>query len=193
MNWSKPRESITAFISFRKALLRVSIPRLESRARQVLDQAGSWAAQRWRDTRAPMDLPRLHRSFVLSCAVWAWRNDDLVAQPKYLDVHRAVAELISLPPDKVRCIHVQGSGCYGQNGADDVSADAALVAIAMPDTPIRMQWMREQEFGWEPLGPAMVTELEGSIGKIVAWKHEVWSNPHNNRPIDAGGISPGRK
>jgi CO/xanthine dehydrogenase Mo-binding subunit len=91
---------------------------------------------------------------------------------------------------------VQGSGCYGQNGADDVSADAALVAIAMPDTPIRMQWMREQEFGWEPLGPAMVTELEASIGadgKIVAWKHEVWSNPHNNRPIDAGGYLAGQE
>jgi nicotinate dehydrogenase subunit B len=140
-----------------------------------------------------------HGSIGPSCSVALFAHGEMTIwshSQSIFDVRRAVAELIGLPHDKVRCTHVQGSGCYGQNGADDVSADAALVATAMPDTPIRMQWMREQEFGWEPLGPAMVTELEGSIGadgKIVAWKHEVWSNPHNNRPIDAGGYLAGQE
>jgi nicotinate dehydrogenase subunit B len=110
------------------------------------------------------------------------------------DVRRVVAELVGLPPEKVHAIHVEGSGCYGQNGADDVAADAALIARAMPGRPIRLQWMREQEFGWEPLGPGMLTELEASLDvdkRIVAWKHEVWSNPHNNRPVGAGGVIAG--
>ena len=58
-----------------------------------------------------------------------------------------------LPPEKVRCIHVEGSGCYGHNGADDAAADAALLARAVPGRPVRVQWMREQEHGWEPFGP----------------------------------------
>ena len=56
--------------------------------------------------------------------------------------------------------------------------------------------MREQEFGWEPLGPAMVTQLEAAIDanhRIIAWRHAVWSNPHNNRPVDAGGVLVGRE
>jgi len=110
------------------------------------------------------------------------------------DVHRVVAELIGLPQEKVHAIHVEGAGCYGQNGADDVSADVAVIAKELPGRPIRLQWMREQEFGWEPLGPAMVTELRASLDTnnvIVDWRHEVWSNPHNNRPVGAGGVLAG--
>jgi nicotinate dehydrogenase subunit B len=105
------------------------------------------------------------------------------------DLQRVVAELLHLQPDKVHAIHVEGSGCYGQNGADDAAADAALIAMAIPGRPIRMQWMREQEFGWEPLGPSMVTELEASLdsqNRIIAWRHEIWSNRHNDRPTTAG-------
>ena len=57
----------------------------------------------------------------------------------------ALAELLHLPAAKVRCIHLEGAGCYGQNGADDAAADAAVLARAMPGRPIRLQWMREQE------------------------------------------------
>jgi len=57
----------------------------------------------------------------------------------------ALAEMLSMPKDKVRCIHREGSGCYGHNGADDVAAHAALVARAMPGKPVRVQYMRDQE------------------------------------------------
>jgi nicotinate dehydrogenase subunit B len=105
------------------------------------------------------------------------------------ELQRFVAELVHLPPDKVHAIHAEGAGCYGQNGADDAAADAAVIARAIPGRPIRLQWMREQEFGWEPLGPAMVTELEVSLdaqNRIIAWRHDIWSNRHNDRPATAG-------
>ena len=88
-------------------------------------------------------------------------------------------------------IHVEGSGCYGHNGADDAAADAALIARALPGVPVRVQWMREQEHAWEPFGPAMVTKLKASLdgnGTIADWNFEVWSNTHSMRPGGAGSM-----
>jgi nicotinate dehydrogenase subunit B len=102
----------------------------------------------------------------------------------------ALADLLRLPPDQVRCIHVPGSGCYGHNGADDVAGDAVLIARAVPGRPIRVQWMREQEHTNEPYGAAMIGEAEGAIdadGNIVDWNYGVWSNTHNRRP-NVGGL-----
>ena len=47
----------------------------------------------------------------------------------------AIAEMLRMPPASVRLIHVEGSGCYGHNGADDAAADAALIARALPGVP----------------------------------------------------------
>ncbi|HEV7614162.1 MAG TPA: molybdopterin cofactor-binding domain-containing protein, partial [Steroidobacteraceae bacterium] len=75
----------------------------------------------------------------------------------------AIAEMLRVPKEQVRCIHVEGSGCYGHNGADDAAADAALISRSVPGRPVRLQWMREQEHGWEPFGPAMVTKVMASL------------------------------
>ena len=75
----------------------------------------------------------------------------------------AIAEMLRMPQDKVHCIHMEGSGCYGHNGADDVAADAALIAMALPGRPVRVQWMREQEHAWEPFGAAMVTSVRATL------------------------------
>jgi nicotinate dehydrogenase subunit B len=104
---------------------------------------------------------------------------------------QAIAEMLRMPQDKVRCIHVEGSGCYGHNGADDAAADAALIASSLPDRPIRLQWMREQEHGWEPFGPAMIAKARASLdaaGRIVDWDYGVWSNTHSMRPGPAGAL-----
>jgi CO/xanthine dehydrogenase Mo-binding subunit len=84
----------------------------------------------------------------------------------------------------IRCVHTEGSGCYGHNGADDVALDAALLARAA-GRPVRVQWMRDDEFAWEPYGPAMLMRVRASLngeGRVVDWNYEVWSNPHTARP-----------
>jgi nicotinate dehydrogenase subunit B len=104
---------------------------------------------------------------------------------------QGVAEMLKVPQASVRLIHVEGSGCYGHNGADDAAADAALIARALPGAPVRVQWMREQEHAWEPFGPAMVTKLKATLdndGKIVDWNFDVWSNTHSMRPGGAGSM-----
>ena len=102
----------------------------------------------------------------------------------------ALAGLLRMPPEQIRCIHVEAAGCYGHNGADDAAGDAALIARALPGRPIRVQWMREQEHTNEPYGAAMIAEVEGGIdaaGNIVDWDYGVWSNTHNRRP-NVGGL-----
>jgi CO/xanthine dehydrogenase Mo-binding subunit len=95
--------------------------------------------------------------------------------------------------EQVDCIHVEGAGCYGHNGADDAAADAALMARALPGRPVRVQYMREDENIWEPKGSAMVVRIAAGVdegGAIVDWNYEVWSNTHSTRPPGAGQLSP---
>jgi CO/xanthine dehydrogenase Mo-binding subunit len=107
----------------------------------------------------------------------------------------AIAEMLHMPEEAIRCIHVEGSGCYGHNGADDAAADAALLARAFPGTPVRVQWMREQEHLNEPYGPAMVTHAKATLnadGLIEDWYYELWSNSHGTRPGGAAALLPAR-
>jgi nicotinate dehydrogenase subunit B len=135
-----------------------------------------------------------HGSIGPSCAVAQLENDALTVWTHTQGVfpdRDAIAEMLHMPKDKVRCIHSEGSGCYGHNGADDAAADAALLARAMPGRPVRVQWTREQEHAWEPYGPAMVVKVNGSVdehGRIVDWDYAVWSNTHSMRPGGAGSL-----
>jgi CO/xanthine dehydrogenase Mo-binding subunit len=137
---------------------------------------------------------QMHASIGPACAVAKFEDGELTVwthtQGVYPD-RAAIAEMLHLPPDRVRCIHMEGAGCYGHNGADDAAGDAALIARALPGRPVRVQWMREQEHAWEPYGPAMVSKaraaLDGS-GRIVDWEYEVWSNTHSMRPGGAGAL-----
>jgi CO/xanthine dehydrogenase Mo-binding subunit len=135
-----------------------------------------------------------HGSIGPSCAVAQLADGAMTVwthtQGVYPD-RQGIAEMLRMPPANVRCIHVEGSGCYGHNGADDAAADAALIARALPGTPVRVQWTREQEHAWEPFGPAMVTKLKASLdsnGAIADWNFEVWSNTHSMRPGGAGSM-----
>lgn len=136
-----------------------------------------------------------HGSIGPSCAVALFKDGALTIwshSQGVFDMHRATAELVGLSPEMVRVIHSPGSGCYGQNGADDVTGEAGLLAVSLPGRPIRLQWMREQEFGWEPCGCGMVTKVDAAVGtdrRIAYWKYEVWSNSHNMRPVKAGGYA----
>jgi CO/xanthine dehydrogenase Mo-binding subunit len=83
----------------------------------------------------------------------------------------AVAELLGFPEKNVRLLWREASGSYGRMSSDDVSEDAALLSRAV-GKPVRVQWMREDEHGWEPKGPAQLDLLRAGVddqGKIIAW------------------------
>jgi nicotinate dehydrogenase subunit B len=108
----------------------------------------------------------------------------------------AIAELLGMDKAKVRCIHTQGSGCYGQNMADDAAADAALLAAAVPGKPVKLQYTRAQEHQWEPYGSAMVIKTKAGLdadGNVLDWNLDLWSTSHGTRPEgNAGNLLSGR-
>jgi len=103
-----------------------------------------------------------------------------------------LAVVLGVEKALVTVIHMDGAGCYGHNGADDAALDAALLARAVPGRPVRVQWMREDEFRWEPYGPAMVVRLRADLdasGAVVGWTEDIWSNPHSTRPNGISGAN----
>jgi CO/xanthine dehydrogenase Mo-binding subunit len=92
----------------------------------------------------------------------------------------------------VHVIWTEGSGCYGHNGSDDAAADAAMLSQAV-GRPVRVQWSRADEHGWEPKGVAMTMEVSGGLderGRIVGWDYAVWTPTHSSRPnAQSGGAS----
>jgi nicotinate dehydrogenase subunit B len=138
----------------------------------------------------------LHGSIGPSCSVASFDGTQVTVWTHSQGVYPlrdALAEMLSMQKENVRCIHTEGSGCYGHNGADDVATHAALIATAMPGHPIRVQWMREQENTWDHFTPAMVTEVSASLdagGQIVDWQYALWSSSHNERLVNAGRLLP---
>lgn len=130
----------------------------------------------------------MHASMGPSCAVAIWEENLLTvwtATQGVYPVRGTLADLFSLDEEKIRCIGVPGSGCYGQNGSDDVSGEAALIAKELPGKHIRLQWMREDEHKWEPYGTTMAFQLSAGMdsdGKILGWDTTVWSDSHSTRP-----------
>lgn len=139
-----------------------------------------------------------HGSIGPSCAVALFQDGELTVWTHTQGVfflRDAIAEMLWMPIEKVRCIHAEGAGCYGHNGADDAAADAAMLALALPGRPIRVQLMREQEHAWDSFGPGMVVKLRAAVradGTIATWHHEVWSQSHMMRPGPAGTLTAAR-
>jgi CO/xanthine dehydrogenase Mo-binding subunit len=139
---------------------------------------------------------QMHGAIGPSCAVALFKDGVLTVWTHSQGVYplrKSIAEMLGLQQDRVQCVHVEGSGCYGHNAADDAAADAALIARAFLDRPVRVQWMSEQEHAWEPYGPAMLTSAKAALdsgGNIVAWEYEVTSNTHSMRPGGAGNLLP---
>jgi len=159
-------------------------------------QAPALAAANARALEATYTKPYLaHASIGPSCAMATFINGRMIVWTHSQGVFPLRNELVKalkLPAKDIRCIHVEGSGCYGQNGADDVALDAALLARAVPDKPVRLQWMRDDEFAWEPYGAAMSMSVKASLnaeGQIADWQYELWSNTHSMRPESTDGTN----
>jgi CO/xanthine dehydrogenase Mo-binding subunit len=103
-----------------------------------------------------------------------------------------LAAALGVSVDDIDIAHMEGAGCYGHNAADDVACDAALLARALPDRAIRVQWTREDEFGWEPYGSPMVVRTEATLnaqGTIDSFTLDLWSHAHSTRPGGKGGVN----
>jgi nicotinate dehydrogenase subunit B len=129
-----------------------------------------------------------HASVAPSCAMAQWTGDRVHiwthSQGVYL-LRTDLALVLKLPVESITVEHMEGAGCYGHNGADDVALDAVLLAKAAGGRPVRLQWSREDEMTHAPFGAAMAVEIEADLdaqGEIVDWRHSIWGNGHVARP-----------
>jgi nicotinate dehydrogenase subunit B len=131
---------------------------------------------------------QMHGSVGSSCAVADVQGDKAtVWSPTQGVWHQraTLAMLLGLKPENVRVIFRRGSGCYGINGADTVTYDAALLSQAV-GKPVRVQLTRKDEMAWENYGFAFVMDERAGLdaqGNIIAWDHEAWSPVLGNRPV----------
>jgi len=129
-----------------------------------------------------------HASMSPSCALAHWQGDALMVwshSQGIFNLRRDLALAFACTPEQVTVQHVQGAGCYGHNGADDVAFDAAWLARLAGHQPVRVLWSRHDEMAWSPLGPAMSVRLQAGLDaqqRISFWHHTVWSQGHGTRP-----------
>jgi nicotinate dehydrogenase subunit B len=130
---------------------------------------------------------QMHASVGASCAVADVKADQATiwsATQSAYPTRSIASKILNLPLDSVRVIYVRGSGCYGLNGADAASFDAAILSQAV-GRPVRLQFSRQDEMMWENLGAACVIEHRASLsseGQIAAWDREDWVTSLGNRP-----------
>jgi nicotinate dehydrogenase subunit B len=120
-----------------------------------------------------------HGSIGPSCAVAEFEEGKLTcwsASQATHNLRKQLAAMLGVADESVRCVYVDGAGCYGRNGHEDAAADAALLARAVGQ-PVRVQWMRADEHGWDPKGPPTLLDLRAGLdagGKISAWESELF-------------------
>jgi CO/xanthine dehydrogenase Mo-binding subunit len=129
-----------------------------------------------------------HASIAPSCAVARWSDREIHVWTHSQGVYNLQAELKLILAGSGRDIvveHMEGAGCYGHNGADDVALEAVLLARGAEGRPVRLQWSRADEMTQAPVGAAMTVEIAADLDaddEIVAWRHVIWSNGHVSRP-----------
>jgi len=106
-------------------------------------------------------------------------------------LRRNLALALEIEEASIHCRHADGPGCYGHNGADDAALDAAIVAMARPGRWVRAQWRREEGFGFEPVGPAMLVKARATVdagGCLVDWTRAIWCPVDVQRPGAPGVV-----
>jgi nicotinate dehydrogenase subunit B len=140
-----------------------------------------------------------HASLGPSCAVADIRGDGGTIWSASQGTHGLrsnLSKVFGLSPQKVRVVFADGSGSYGTNGGDHVAADAVLLSKTV-GAPVRVQWMREDETGWDPKGPQQLIDVHAGLdaaGRIVAWDTQMWlsTNAPGTRALhaaDAAGLA----
>ena len=134
-----------------------------------------------------------HASIGPSCAIARWDGRALEVWTHSQGIHNLRDDLVlalsreavPVPREAIAIHHVEGAGCYGHNGADDVAFDAVLMALRCPGHPVRVLWSRADELAHSPFGAAQLVALQARVddsGRLTHWRHALWANGYSSRP-----------
>jgi CO/xanthine dehydrogenase Mo-binding subunit len=185
VEWTKPAaapEQRTLYEAMRKMPGRGAI------AVDSGDVDGAMAGAAQRISATYLHPFQLHGSMGTSCAVADVREGKATiwsASQGVFNQRDSLSLVLGIPKERIRSIFVEGSGCYGLNGADAVAYDAAVISQEI-GRPVRLQYSRRDEMAaGECFGPAYVIDLRAAIGadgQIAAWDHEAWTFSKGSRP-----------
>jgi CO/xanthine dehydrogenase Mo-binding subunit len=119
---------------------------------------------------------QLHGMLGPSCAVADVRGDSVTVWSGTqgpFRTRKSLSDLLHIPEKNIRVIFREESGCYGRLSPDDAPHDAVLLSRAV-GKPVRVQWTRADEHGWEPKGPAQFISVRAGVdgqGNLVAWDY----------------------
>ena len=120
-----------------------------------------------------------HASLGPSCAVADFKDGKLTLWSASQATHSMQDELAAiarLPRESIRLVYLEGAGCYGRNGHEDATADAALIATLI-GKPVRVQWSRADETARAPKSPPRAIDFEAGLdaqGNVVAWSGDFY-------------------
>lgn len=121
----------------------------------------------------------LHGSIGPSCAIADVRGSQVTVWSASQAPHwlrRELAAMLAASPNNIRVIYFDGAGCFGRNGHEDAAADAVVLSREV-GRPVRVQWMRHDEHGWEPKGPPTLVDIQAGLdasGNVIGWQSEFW-------------------
>ena len=101
---------------------------------------------------------------------------------KSYGMRNSLARFLDMPRDRVRVIWMEGPQAYGRTAADDAGFEAAYLAKEI-GRPVRVQWTRQEETGWDTKGPAYAVKLRGGLdaqGNLVALHYDACAADYNH-------------
>jgi CO/xanthine dehydrogenase Mo-binding subunit len=122
-----------------------------------------------------------HAPFGPNCSLADVKADSalvMCSTQNIYDTRNKVAQVLGLPVEKVTIRYYEGSGTYGRSCYDDAAQAAAILSQATGQ-PVRVQFMRWDEHGWDNFGPAHLADVRAGIdaaGKIVAYEYHGWQH-----------------
>jgi len=100
--------------------------------------------------------------------------------------------VLGIPVDKISIQYYEGSGTFGHSCHDD-AAEAAAILSQAAGKPVRVQFMRWDEHGWDNYGPAHLAEVRAGIdadGNIVAYEYHgtqhIWARTETSEQLALG-------
>ena len=116
-----------------------------------------------------------------NCAVADVTKDGalvMCADQGIYQTRNGIAQVTGLPLDKIRVQYYAGSNTFGSSCYQEAAVAAAILSQEA-GKPVRMQFARHDEFGWDNYGPALHAEVRGAVdanGKIVAFEYQGWGH-----------------
>jgi CO/xanthine dehydrogenase Mo-binding subunit len=149
------------------------------------DIAAATSAAAHTVTRVVRGPYQMHGPFAPNAALADAQKDSAHIITSSQDIYgtrRTLSRILGIPQDKIRVQYAEGSGTYGHSCYDDVAQAAALLS-QLAGKPVRLQFMRWDEHGWDLYGPAHIGECKitaDAQGKLTSYQYDGWQHNWSN-------------